>query len=165
MEVLFICNFYLNDHIYVSKTRIFIYIYIHAYVSFHLQILYDVHCFTTSCTPSNGAFCRRASSQLELPPDAGSTSGSPSPNKFLGRTRISRESLQPKWLQRPGFVYRISMDICVLVLQPWIFCCLVTQLFSVQHTFHVPELCDPRNLRRLSTHVSWWEGLLMFFVY
>lgn len=60
---------------------------------FHLQILYDVHCFTTSCTPSNGAFFRRASSQLELPPDAGSTSGSPSPNKFLGRTSRDRQLL------------------------------------------------------------------------
>ena len=123
-----------------AYSYIYIYLYIYICICFFFICRYYIMCIVSlhpallPMAPFLGVFqvslsCLRT---LEAPP------AHQVPTSFSAGQGL--EGNPPtKLAAEAGFVYRISMDICVLVLPPWLFCCLVTQFFSVQHTFHVPE--------------------------
>lgn len=150
-------------------------LYIHAYVSFlyryYIMCIVSLNPALLPMAPCLGVLlvslsCLR---MLEAPP-AHQVPTSSSAGQVVIGSLDWRESLQPnlaegKQLLCIGYLWMFGSWFCNLGS----FCCSVvvwSPSFLVFNTFSTYRTCrGARNLRRLSSQASWWEGLLMFFVY
>ena len=132
-----------------------------------------MHCFNTSCTPSDGfatgvllvsLSCLQR--MLEAPP-AHQVPPSFSAGRWLCQYKLWFD--RQNWIggkppNQTGYVFLAETAIGFGIwfcnrsyFVVWSLRCLVFNTLSTSRTS-----CDPRNLRRLSTQASWWEGLLIF---